>query len=466
MCNFNCKQMLSRFNIIVAIDGKNGIAKNGVIPWRNKADFEHFRKTTIGQGNNVVIMGRKTYESLPDNFRPLPSRKNIVLSSQPITGVDTYTTFVAALKECSSYNQVFVIGGQRLYEEAITHYLYLCDCMYISHIPGDFDCDVTFPYDSITSIKSVERKVSSGKTFSLETINFYVIHPEQQYLDLLRTIQTSGDKRLDRTKVGTLSLFGQRLVFDLRDGFPLITTKTTWFTGIKKELLFFISGKTDTKILEQQGVNIWKGNTSTEYLTKSKLPWREGDMGPGYAFQWRHAGAEYKGCDVDYTSQGVDQLKNLIESIKNDPFGRRHIISAWDVANIHLMALPPCHCFVQFYVGCNNDGIPTYLDCCMYQRSADMFLGVPFNIASYALLMCIIAHLTELTPRKFIHDLGDTHIYINHLDQVSEQITRTPYPFPTIKFKRELKDIDDIKSDDIILQNYQSHPKLIGEMAV
>lgn len=455
--------MLSRFNIIVAIDGKNGIGKNGSIPWRNKEDFEHFRKTTIGNGNNAVIMGRKTYESLPSNFRPLPNRRNFVLSSQPISGVDTYTSLGSILKECSQFNQVFIIGGQRLYEEAIKYYLYLCDDIYISHIQGDFNCDVFFPYDLVTKFK---REMTPRNTFSLETITVNVVHPEQQYLDLLKSIQTQGEKRLDRTKVGTLSVFGQRLVFDLRDGFPLLTTKSTWFNGIKKELLFFLSGKTDTKLLEEQGVNIWKGNTTTEFLTKNKLPWREGDMGPGYGFQWRHCGAEYKGCDHDYSGQGVDQIKNLINGIKNDPFGRRHIISAWDVANINIMALPPCHCFVQFYVGCDQDSNPKYLDCCMYQRSADMFLGVPFNIASYSLLLCIIAHLTGLTARKFIHDLGDTHIYLNHQDQVSEQSQRVPFPFPTLKFKRDIIDIDDVKLSDIVLENYQCHSKLTAEMAV
>lgn len=858
--------MHARFNIIVAIDGKSGIGKNGSIPWRNKQDFEHFSKKTTGNGNNAVIMGRKTYESLPSNFRPLPNRKNFVLSSQPITGVDTYTSLSTVLKECSQYNQVFIIGGQRLYEEAIKKYLYLCDNVYISHIPGDFGCDVFFPYLSLTSVEKIKREITSMDTFSLETITVKVIHPEQQYLDLLNTIHTHGEKKLDRTKVGTLSVFGPRLIFDLREGFPLLTTKNTWFNGIKKELVFFISGKTDTKILEEQGVNIWKGNTTSEFLSKNKLPWREGDMGPCfiadtpvltntgykniqdiivgehvythtgswfpveqihtnsftgnmvildvkyhpnvitstgdhpyyvrsfvvkdryqnrrnvvimndpefipaksltknhmigfkiesveripqmilrkyqnksvpddvlvksivsyeewymlgyflgdgwlvdehnsnriydvskahfvneqsviyfsinknqideivpiiskvldiqpcedqggsfryrcrdiiwsqimvqfgkyshgkkipdwvhtapkdciksfldgyrradgcyrnynkdihryttlsrdiaysiqrlylklgfiaslqfqqrgyktiiptrtnieeqsygtrsvnlfplsqedrlvnqrdvffievytlpkrrsnyscidngyvwftindiiiqpvsdiltynltvttdntytvcnlavhncYGFQWRHCGAEYKGCDHDYTGAGVDQLKNLINGIKNDPFGRRHIISSWDAPNIHLMALPPCHCFVQFNVGCDADSAPKYLDCCMYQRSADMFLGVPFNIASYSLLMCIIGHLTGLIPRKFIHDLGDAHIYSTHLSQVSEQIKRVPYPFPTLKFQRDIIDIDDIKPEDIVLENYCSHPKLTAEMAV
>lgn len=289
---------------------------------------------------------------------------------------------------------------------------------------------------------------------------------EVKYLDLLLSIYIEGETRTDRTGVGTKSIFGPRLEFDLRDGFPLLTTKKMWFEGIKRELLFFISGQTDTKILETQNVNIWKENTTKEFLDKNKLPWREGDMGPGYGWQWRHVGAKYKGCDADYTEQGVDQLVNLITGLKTDPFGRRHIISSWDVANINQMALPPCHCFVQFYVGQNDEKIPTFLDCSLYQRSGDMFLGVPFNIASYALLMEIIGHITGLIPRKFIHNLGDAHIYMNHLDQVNEQIHRTPYSFPHITFVRQITNIDDLKSDDIILKDYKSHPKLVAPMAV
>ena len=287
-----------------------------------------------------------------------------------------------------------------------------------------------------------------------------MMHPEQQYLDLLKQILVSGDIRNDRTQIGTKSLFGLKMEFDLRQGFPLLTTKRTWFDGIKKELLFLISGDTNTKNLEAQGVNIWKSNTSKEYMAQYGLPWDEGDMGPCYGFQWRHSGAKYKGCHEDYTGKGIDQLQNVIDSIIKNPYSRRHIISAWNVSDLDQMVLPPCHCFCQFYV---SDG---YLDCCLYQRSADMFLGVPFNIGSYALLTMIIANITGLTARKFIHNLGDAHIYLNHEEQVRQQIERSPYPFPTVTLNREFKNINDIKAEDIVLKNYISHPKLLGAMAV
>lgn len=281
---------------------------------------------------------------------------------------------------------------------------------------------------------------------------------EKQYLNLLKRILEDGESRDDRTGVGTISLFGLHMEFDLNEGFPLLTTKKTWFNGILKELLFFLSGKTDTKILERQGVNIWKDNTSMEFLAKNGLRLDEGDMGPGYSFQWRHAGEQYAGKDREY--KGIDQIQQLIGGLKKNPTGRRHIVSSWDVANIEKMALPPCHCFFQMYV---REG--KYLDCCLYQRSADMFLGVPFNIASYALLMIIIGHLTDLVPGRLIHNLGDAHIYKNHIEQVKEQLTRSPYPSPTVEIKRKIESIDDFRFEDFLLENYTFHGVLKGDMA-
>ena len=468
---------LNRFSIIVAVDNNYGIGKDGTIPWKNKQDMIHFRSTTVGNGNNAIIMGRKTYESTNN----LPDRHIVVVSSHDIPEVETVLTLKEALEITNDFEQVFVIGGGQLYEDALNSYGYLCDQILISHIPGRYECDVFFPYDLAKSISS-DSKIKDVGGFQLETLTVTQKHPEYQYLDLLRKILKEGEIRPNRTDIPTKSIFGQRMEFNLRQGFPLLTTKKTWFEGIKRELLFFISGKTDTKILEVQNVNIWKSNTSTEFLTKSRFPWREGDMGPGYSFQWRHAGAKYIGCDKDYTGEGVDQLQNLINGLRNDPFGRRHIISAWDVANIHLMALPPCHCFFQCYVGCNEAKVPTYLDCCLYQRSADMFLGVPFNIASYALLMCMIGHVTGLIPRKLIHDLGDAHIYLNHITQAQEQLTRIPLPLPKIPqltsnkdnpnfspkliFKRKITNIDQFTADDIILENYASWPGIKATMAI
>jgi len=289
-------------------------------------------------------------------------------------------------------------------------------------------------------------------------------HQENQYLESLKRILNEGEVRSNRTNIKTLSIFGERFVFDISTSFPLLTTKKVFYKLILKELLFFISGKTDTKILEDQAVFIWKGNTSKAFLEKRGLKYQEGDMGAGYGFQWRHWGAEYKDCNSDYTNKGIDQLQNIIKEIKINPFSRRLILSAWNVDQLDQMTLPPCHCFVQFYV--SND--QKYLDCQLYQRSADMFLGVPFNIASYSFLTYMIAFLTGLKPRRLIHVIGDAHIYTNHIEQVKTQIKRTPYEWSQVKLidTQKIKSIDDFRVENFKIENYKYHPSIKASMVV
>lgn len=458
--------MLARFNIIVAFDDDYGIGRNGTIPWHDKADLKRFKETTL---NATVIMGRKTYESIPN--RPLKGRSNIVItntnlnesSDKLLTAPNLHEALklVFAVPNFALSDLVYVIGGEQVYKEALSKYAYLCDEIFVTHIPNTHQCDRFFPY--VEAVNLSNRIVTEHDKLT-RTLTLNQKHPEQQYLDLLNEILCEDNIRKDRTGVGIKSIFGRTMIFDLRKGFPLFTTKRVWFAGIKKELLFFIKGDCDSKKLEAQGVNIWQGNTSEKFLKDHNLPWKEGDMGPMYPFQWRHAGENYQGCDKEY--KGIDQLQNVIDNIKKDPFSRRHIISAWDVANIDKMVLPPCHCFLQFYVATNLDEVPMYLDLAVYQRSADMFLGVPFNIASYALLLSMIAKLTGLIARKLIYNFGDLHVYSNHMDQVEEQIDRTPYPFCTLKFKREVENINDFKVEDIELIDYLHWPKLEGEMAI
>lgn len=456
---------LRRFNIIVAIDSLNGIGKDGKIPWHNKDDMKHFKETTIGNGKNAVIMGRKTYESIPEKFRPLSNRRNIVITSKDIPDVDTVSSLEEALSICRDNEQVFVIGGKMVYDEAINNHMDFCDGVYISHIPGDYECDMIFPYPKIICRKNTRHKLlGEFNNLTISLIETFNIDSEMQYLHLLSEI-LQQPVRSDRTGTGTRSLAFPRMEFDLRKGFPLFTTKRVWFTGIMRELLFFLSGSTDSKKLESQKVNIWKNDTSKQNLEKKGLSWKEGDMGPSYGFQWRYSGTEYNGCDVDYTGKGVDQIQKLITGLKEDPFSRRHILTSWVPKDIDTMALPPCHCFLQLYVGCDENNEPTYLDALMHQRSADMFLGVPFNVASYALLIHMIGHITGLIPRRFVHSFGDAHIYINHVNQVKEQISRSPKPLPTISFAREIDDIDDFTEKDIILSGYQCWPTIKGEMS-
>lgn len=291
---------------------------------------------------------------------------------------------------------------------------------------------------------------------------------EKSYLDLCERIIKEGEHRPDRTGTGTLSLFAPpQLRFNLSDDtFPLLTTKKVFTKGIILELLWFIKGCTDGKVLSEQGVKIWDGNGSREFLDNLGLTdRREGDLGPVYGFQWRHFGAEYTDCDADYTNKGYDQLKKIIETLRTNPYDRRIILSAWNPPDFKKMALPPCHVFAQFYVNFPKDSKPK-LSCCLYQRSCDMGLGVPFNIASYALLTKMIAQVVDMDCGEFIHTLGDAHVYSDHVDALNEQIKRQPYEFPKLKFKRDIKDIDDFKYEDIEIIGYKSHSKIAMKMSV
>ncbi|XP_045126905.1 thymidylate synthase-like isoform X4 [Portunus trituberculatus] len=319
-------------------------------------------------------------------------------------------------------------------------------------------------YSCVTSNWSVRTLIMPTLQEKTEDVlqESVVRHDEHQYLDLIRTILRTGNKKGDRTGTGTVSLFGAQMRFSLRDDvFPLLTTKRVFWRGVAEELLWFIRGSTSAKELQERDVHIWDGNSSREFLDKMGFTDRkEGDLGPVYGFQWRHFGAPYSDMKADYTGQGVDQLQNVIDTIRNNPNDRRIIMCAWNVADIDKMALPPCHCLCQFYVA-NGE-----LSCQLYQRSADMGLGVPFNIASYALLTYMIAHITDLKPGDFVHTLGDAHVYSNHCEALKEQIKREPKPFPKLRIKRKITSIDDFKMEDFELDGYKPHPKIKMDMAV
>ncbi len=263
----------------------------------------------------------------------------------------------------------------------------------------------------------------------------------KQYLKFLEHVLENGRSKGDRTGTGTISTFGYQARYCLEDGFPLVTTKKCHLKSIIHELLWFLKGDTNVKYLQENGVRIWN-----EWADEN------GDLGPVYGYQWRNWP----------TSKGehVDQIQRVVESIKNDPNSRRHIVSAWNVGELEAMALPPCHAFFQFYV--RDDQLSLQL----YQRSADIFLGVPFNIASYSLLLMMVAQVTSLEPYEFIHSIGDAHIYNNHIEQVKLQLSREPKPLPTMKLNSEVDDILKFTYDDFTLENYQCHPGIKGEISV
>jgi thymidylate synthase len=263
----------------------------------------------------------------------------------------------------------------------------------------------------------------------------------KQYLELCKHVLENGVKKEDRTGTGTISTFGYQMRFDLQEGFPLMTTKKLHTKSIIHELLWFLKGDTNIKYLQENGVRIWN-----EWADE------KGELGPVYGHQWRSWPAK--------DGSTIDQISNVVNQIKNNPDSRRLIVSAWNVADVDNMALPPCHCFFQFYVA---DG---KLSCQLYQRSADVFLGVPFNIASYALLVHMMAQATNLEVGEFVHTFGDVHIYTNHLDQIKEQLKREPRPLPTLKMNSDVSSIFDFTFDDFTIEGYDPHPHIKGAVSV
>eukprot|EP00927_Polykrikos_kofoidii_P086971 TRINITY_DN98_c0_g1_i2.p1 TRINITY_DN98_c0_g1~~TRINITY_DN98_c0_g1_i2.p1 ORF type:complete len:488 (+),score=57.35 TRINITY_DN98_c0_g1_i2:68-1531(+) len=483
-------------SVIVATTPKRGIGKDGTLPWRIPEDLAHFKRVTTatdGDGcQNAVVMGRKTWESIPEKFRPLAGRINVVLTksaSEPAfvspypDGVVTAASLTSAVEKLVSRDdvaEIFVIGGESAYREALE--MPSCHRIFLTRIGKEMECDAFFPAFDETVFKPVHVSTTRSREglpydFAIYDRNGQdarpspalaaagganqFLHEEYQYLTAIREILAKGIDMDDRTGVGTRSLFGQQMRYDLRKSFPLLTTKRVFWRGVLEELLWFVKGDTNGKHLSEKGVSIWDGNGSKEFLEKRGLGHREeGDLGPVYGFQWRHFGAKYVDMHTDYTGQGVDQLADCIRKIKEDPTDRRILLTAWNPADLGEMALPPCHMFCQFYVA-NGE-----LSCLMYQRSCDMGLGVPFNIASYSLLTYMVAQVCGLKPGEFIHTLGNAHVYRNHVEPLETQLQRTPRPFPTLKVNPDVTDIDGFQASDFELVGYNPLGKIAMEMAV
>jgi dihydrofolate reductase/thymidylate synthase len=409
------------------------------------------------------------------------------------------------------YNEIFIIGGASLYNESINKYKNNINLIYHTLIDDNFDgildeyisqskANWSWYSNNTRNIVNKKTKITHCVKFNIDysdfkliestksssigelynqlyndnilmskkyikkvidySFNVYKYNPnkeESQYLDLMKEILYSNNIVKGRNG-NVISQFGKKMEFDLTKSFPLLTTKRVGWKTVLRELLWFINGSTDNKLLKDKKVNIWNANASKEFLESRGLTYKEDDLGPVYGFQWRHFGADYIDCNTDYSGKGKDQLKYIIDEINSNPNSRRLILNSWNASDIDKMALPPCHVMVQF----NIDG--KFIDCQLYQRSGDMFLGVPFNISSYSFLLCIIGHITGYFPRKLIHILGDSHIYQEHIDAVKEQLSRVPGKFPILSISNELKNIDNIKEEFFNIENYNPQSSIKAPM--
>ena len=403
--------------LIVAVGQSMGIGNNGRLPWHVPEELKLFSKITNGK---TLVVGRKTFETLPT----LAGRYIICMSTSKNQMLDTKNnvTFVDGLPAKDS--DTFIAGGAEIYKLALSTPGYV-DEVYLSIMKKEYTCDTFFDKKWLRDFVIVEeQEYDDFVHYRMERTT----HGEAQYLELMQSITKTGGFRSGRNGV-TISTFNNNMTFDLRNGFPLLTTKKMFKRGIVEELLFFLRGDTDTTYLSDKKVNIWKGNTTAEFIKNRGLPYAEGVYGPLYGYQWRFFNAEYKVDEYGRplpSKGGFDQLANVVELIVNDPHSRRILMTTYNPAQAEEGVLYPCHSIVlQFYV----DG--KELDMFCYNRSQDVFLGVPFNIASSSLLLMVVAKLTKKTPRFFYMTMGDTHIYTDHTDAVSKQVNRIPYKFPT-----------------------------------
>ena len=552
------------FDIVVATcknNGKYGIGLNNNLPWKSKKDLNFFKEITTNNffankynfdntnNMNILIMGRKTYDSIPENFKPFSKRINCVISRSMFENQDIdyiwknrQLGYFSSLDNCLNYindskyeeqleGNCYLIGGAELYKLGIQH----PNLRYIfnNEIKETFECDTFMDFIPMEYNKIYESPIVNDDNLSFNTnvyqknnnkiheydskiynqlsnrmTNFFTsnnnkfinktdtitrtnvlnaasnirhyssnsdkkydnlneIHPEYQYINLLSDILANGTYRVDRTNVGTISVFGRQLRFNnINENFPLLTTKKVYWKGVAEELLWFLRADTNANNLKNKKVHIWDGNTSREYLDSVGLDhYEEGECGPFYGFQWRHFGADYNTMHDDYSGKGIDQVNKVIDTIKTNPYSRRLIVSAWNPTALDQMCLNPCHVMYQFY--CNPD--KKELSVHMYQRSADVFLGLPFNIASTATFLSLISYLTDYTPKDVIVSLGDTHIYSNHVEQCKIQMEREPYEWCKLYINDnglKIENIEHINYSNLNLIGYKSHPTIKAEMAV
>jgi len=467
-------------NCVVAVGKKLGIGIDNKLPWHIPEDMKYFKELTT---NHIVIMGNNTFKSMKNV--PLTNRINIVFSSeQKESDNEQHLNFVNDFSQCHSllrkYNsedptkKVFVIGGECIYKmfESFVDTIYLTEVYHNSVIDfNSFFYNITSNY--VLKTVSPLRINTKGNiefrhlVYELnEDPDFLKDTHDHKYLTLCKKVLDEGQERIDRTKTGTVSIFGEQMKFDIRTSIPILTTKRVSWKSCIEELLWFMRGDTDAKVLQEKNIKIWDGNSTKDFLTNVGLGHlEEGDCGANYSFQWRHFGAKYDNCHSTYTgsNSGVDQIKYIEDLLKTNKTSRRIFMSAWNPCDLKNTVLPPCHVSAQFYVDSKDQ-----LSCHLYQRSCDMFLGVPFNILSYSVLTHILAKRNNLKTGYLTISTGDTHIYKDHIEQIKTQISREPYSYPILEINDSVitKSIESISINDFHLIGYFPHNTIRGKMSV
>jgi thymidylate synthase len=455
---------------IVAFCRNRGISNKTQIPWYITDDIKFFRKTT---SSHVVVMGFNTYKSIPS--MPLKNRKNIVITSKTNEHFSSEMdiTFVS-IEKIEDYlwknhqnDTVFICGGEKLY----TYFMNKMKKIFVTYIDKTFECDTFFPEISESyELMKYEKHFDTHEKctywfFEYEHTN-HLNSTDRTYTNLIHRVLTNkNDIRKDRTGTNTISKFSDQISFDIHKYIPVLTTKKIPWQSCIKELLWFLNGDSNANTLKNQGVHIWDGNSSKSFQEKVGLSHlQEGDCGANYSFQWRHFGQTYVNCDTVYEKYtNSDQIQNILHLLKTDPYSRRIFLSAWNPCDLNKTVLPPCHVSAQFYVGTDNT-----LSCHMYQRSCDVFLGLPWNIMSYAVLTHILGKKCGYAPKELTISFGDVHIYTNHLEQVYTQLKRTYLSQPMIIVNDNVnsKSIEDITVNDFELIGYFPHNAIRAEMSV
>jgi dihydrofolate reductase/thymidylate synthase len=471
---------------VVSYKGKLAIGASGGLLARNKADMAFFKRMTTNEPGTYVLMGHKTYLSIPEKFRPLPDRINIVVTRNKklwnfnrktvCPGHVYFTSLEKFMKYVTKKNPtVYIIGGATIYNYFLDkNCKYTIDNIYLTHLSlpkGAVPDTFIDPPDSRWKIVGYTEPIKDGGR-----ILFYKKTRERsqeyKYLDLMKDILANGNEREDRTGTGTVSVFGRQMRFDISKSIPLLTTKNVPWKMVLEELLWFCRGDTDAKILQERGIHIWDGNTSREFLDNRGLTeYPEGVLGAGYGWQIRHQGAKYnyKYANTQLLSPkkranigGFDQLAEVERLLKEDPYSRRIMMSYWNPNDFKDTALPPCHFTIMFYVE------KSVLNAQFVMRSNDVLLGNPFNIASYAMLVYILAKRCGYTPGELIFTGNDVHLYKTHLEAVQTQLKREPRPFPMFKVSDNIitKDWHDITIDDFEVIGYFPYPGIKAPMAI